>query len=235
MEPRRGSRVVGGRSVLDVRWRADPTRARQAARKLCRALLAPVFAYVGEILRRVDLEQQTQLARRAATQRQSAEVRARLELWDSENAPLIEFVTPALTDLAAGLVVTPDVARDYRAREACCRDYLRSPGFVDRHLLSVSFEARERGCDIVLDLSEPPIEPELGALRMAVSDALATAGVTALNLTRIPGASTTLVIKGSESGLKAAAGSVTQRLARDAALDSTCTFLGTAVLLEIAR
>jgi hypothetical protein len=68
---------------------------------------------------------------------------------------------------------------------------------------------------------------------MAVVDALQVEGVTALNLTRIAGAPTTLVIKGDKDCLANAGEVIRYRLARDASLEVASTFLGTALLLEL--
>ena len=195
-------------------------------------LLALVFAYVGELLRRLDEDLRVQSARRAATQLRAAEVRAGLERWDSENSPLIDFVTPTLVSLASGGPITVEVADTCRAVEACCRDYLRSPGFVDRNLLATAFEARRRGCEIVLDVATPPSEPLLGALRRAVADAV-VCGCTTLVLTRIAGGPTTLVVKGEDTCLRQVSDAVPLRLRSEASLDLVPTYLGTALLLEL--
>lgn len=197
-------------------------------------LLGLVFAYVGELLRRLDEDLRVQSARRAATQLRAAQVRAGLERWDSENSPLIEFVTPTLSTLASGGPITVEIADTCKALEACCRDYLRSPGFVDRSLLGTAFRARKRGCEVVLDLAASPGEPLLGALRNATADALQLEHLTGLNLTRIAGGPTTLVIKGEQEHLESAAAIIQRRLSRDTSLEAVPTLLGTALLLEIA-
>jgi hypothetical protein len=195
-------------------------------------LMGLVFAYVGEVLRRLNSDYESQAARKVATQRRSATIRAGLERWNSENAPLIEFVSPMLVRIASGDAISPAMAQDCKALEACCRDYLRSPGFVDRQLLAIAFEARRQGCEIVLDIASPPPEPLLSALRAAVADAV-RCRCTTLVLTRIAGGPTTFVVKGSATSLQLVADAVQLRLTREASLNMVPTFLGTALLLEL--